>query len=330
MLKVKKILCKLLAIIMVVCAIPTIGTQDVAAAGEVTAQFIDVTRWENCGDIGKGDATLINFKGKYFLVDTGRGFAYGTPGDPLTENMRALASAGIKLTGIIITHAHDDHVGGLEKIIAYNNQIPVLGRKKTSLYYNAAFGTSKMNRISANGPFKKCVAVEPGAIWDVTQNDGVAVSDYEAMTKNGIYVFGSALGKIGNGTSMSADSSTENMYSMMVQIKTNALKGLILGDLYRDGLVAMKTRYSYIFNIPYRFCTVGHHGLRSKNKFTPTDVYNEYAYFYAPLSCSAFVYTSRQDKLTNATNIDNFYALNHYLVVYKGAPTYLSGWQPAF
>lgn len=340
MLKAKKIFCKLLAMVMVICSIPTIGTQDVAAAKKVTAQFIDVTRWENCGEIGKGDATLINFKGQYFLVDTGRGLDYGNNGDPLTENMKTLAAKGIKLTGIIITHPHNDHMGALEKMIALNSKkkFSVLSRNATTLYYNAAFGTSKTLNVVKNGPFKKLVAIEPYSIWDVTQNGGEAITKKEAKSKNGIYVYGTTLGKIGNGTSMSADSMSENIHSMLVQIKTADLKGLILGDLYKEGLTSMVNEYKFILNTTYDFCTIGHHGLRSKNKFSWSCDYNtgkypfvmEYEDFYGPISCKAFVYTAREDKLTNKTYSDIWGTLNHHLVVYKGSVTYLSNSQPSF
>ena len=57
-------------------------------------------------DVGQGDAILIRDAGHAVLVDTGP--------DPVVLR-RALARAGIRsLDGVVLTHAHDDHVGGLD------------------------------------------------------------------------------------------------------------------------------------------------------------------------------------------------------------------------
>ena len=62
-------------------------------------------------DVGQGDATLIQFYDKSFLIDAG-------PLESVPTIIRYLDNLGLrKLNALIITHPHDDHVGGALEIL---------------------------------------------------------------------------------------------------------------------------------------------------------------------------------------------------------------------
>lgn len=70
-----------------------------------------------CGMFG-ANMTLYGHGGKWIAVDCGMGFADETlPGvDILLPDPRFAASLGDDLLGIIITHSHEDHIGGLQHL----------------------------------------------------------------------------------------------------------------------------------------------------------------------------------------------------------------------
>ena len=62
-------------------------------------------------DVGEADAILINSNGKYVLIDSGN----NADGDNLVEYMK---EKGVKkLDYVIGTHAHEDHIGGMDNVI---------------------------------------------------------------------------------------------------------------------------------------------------------------------------------------------------------------------
>ncbi|MFN3550320.1 MAG: ComEC/Rec2 family competence protein [Endomicrobiia bacterium] len=78
-------------------------------------------------DVGQGDATLISFDREQILIDTGPGkgmlIQESEPGKLITEIdagkeiiVPYLKKNNVTLTGIIITHPHSDHFGGLFSI----------------------------------------------------------------------------------------------------------------------------------------------------------------------------------------------------------------------
>lgn len=65
-------------------------------------------------DVGQGDATLIRYKNKLALIDTGPSFEVGEklPFDPLD-----VFGSSCRLSLVIITHPHADHYRGLQRVM---------------------------------------------------------------------------------------------------------------------------------------------------------------------------------------------------------------------
>ena len=100
----KKFLCLFLLILIAAgcCSCTPKDAAQPGVSGSMTVYFIDV---------GQGDCTLIESAGRFMLIDSGETEYADTVLD-------FLHSRGVeKLTYVIATHPHSDHVGGLRKII---------------------------------------------------------------------------------------------------------------------------------------------------------------------------------------------------------------------
>ena len=62
-------------------------------------------------DVGEADSTLINSNNHYMLIDAGN----NEDGEKLVNYLKSLGVS--KLDYVILTHAHEDHVGGMDNII---------------------------------------------------------------------------------------------------------------------------------------------------------------------------------------------------------------------
>jgi len=80
-----------------------------------------------------GFAALIEYRGHTLLMDAG--------GDPLIlrRNMDSLGIAPSRIEAIVLTHAHDDHAGGLQALVE--------GRVRRPLYVLGAFPQAVRDRL---------------------------------------------------------------------------------------------------------------------------------------------------------------------------------------
>lgn len=91
---------------------------------------------------GVGDVTknmhLYIYRDEILIVDCGMGFADNTmPGvDLLIPDISFLKKTDKKIVGMVLTHGHEDHIGGLPFILPSLPNFPVYGTKLTAAFAN--------------------------------------------------------------------------------------------------------------------------------------------------------------------------------------------------
>lgn len=108
--------------------------------------------------------TLIGFNGRWILVDAGATFAAadnseaaefatalgGTMG-PIIPDLNSVKDIIPKIDGIVLTHAHEDHIGSLSLIHRFKDHWP--GIERVKLYatsYTAAIVRTRLQEIGSN------------------------------------------------------------------------------------------------------------------------------------------------------------------------------------
>lgn len=99
----KRILPLLLALALLLSACGAVPQSPAKAEGTLTVHFLDV---------GQADCALVELNGQYLLIDGGN-----------KEDSQLVVSfleqQGVEeLEGVVCTHAHEDHVGGLPGVLA--------------------------------------------------------------------------------------------------------------------------------------------------------------------------------------------------------------------
>ena len=309
--KMKRNLLKLFMLMMVMCASVLFNAKEASAASKTTVEFINVATKANTNGKYKGDATLIKYKDKYFLIDTGYGYAFGTSSDPLTKGLNSLVGNGGYLSGIIITHSHSDHYGALSKIL--DTSVVKKGSVKnggTTIYYNDTYVETNLTKALTKARNKGIAtqSVKKGSVCNAyTGNTNTYAT---ARSNNGLYIYGAAMDLISN------DAYGENQSSMVVQLKADKLKGIFLGDLQIKGMNAMKNKYGdNIMAVDYDICKVGHHGLRTENSEL-SGIDSEVKNFYMKFKAEDYIFTVHKDHVPkNYMHRHNY--LKEAIIYYK-------------
>ena len=315
--KITNFFVKISVLFILVNAEMIFNVEEVAAAAQTSVEFINVATSANTDGSHKGDSVLVKYKNKYFLIDTGHGYAYGQSSDPLTKKLNALAANGSYLSGIIISHSHYDHMGALSKIIASNVvKKGSVANNGTTIYYNNTYVNGGM-KTAIEAAKKKGVTTQAVDAFKIYNASTGNKNSYATVKENnGLYVYGASA------SLTSTESYEVNQCSMVVQLKSEKLNALFLGDLYLKGLRQMEAQYGQkIMGIDYDVCKVGHHGLRSTNH-TLQNIANEYNDYYSKFKAEHYIFTTYKSRAESSE-----FKVNHLFLkgeLDKIAKTYYS------
>lgn len=95
------------------------------------------------------------------IVDCGIGFPepdmYGV--DLIIPDVRYLLNKKDKIRGLVLTHGHDDHIGGLPYILPKLGRFPLYGTTLTSAFANIKLREAKIKNQVLRVPFDKTISV---------------------------------------------------------------------------------------------------------------------------------------------------------------------------
>jgi len=161
---------------------------------EVIPGVIQLSRWWDQADLGS-NVYLIDAGGELALVDTG----FKGKEQLITERVRSLGFSASRITAIIITHHHPDHIGGLAglveltkaKVIAHvadapfvDGRLPQPGPSRPGWLCRAA---RPFNRLLATLPVK--VDIEVGDGDELPLAGGISILHTPGHTPGSICVF---------------------------------------------------------------------------------------------------------------------------------------------
>ena len=192
-------------------------------------------------DVGQGDSALvITPHGRAFMVDTG-GVREGSYDIGSRVDVPYLLHYGVqKLDYIFLTHAHDDHAGGVKGILT---KIPVgaigIGHEGAEDYLQA-FGTGKIGKIK-----KLLVPLQEGSSIEL---DGVRIDMLYSPESRKVQE--------------SQLQATGNEFSNLIRVSYGEASFLFTGDLVAEQEQQVLANGT---NVASTVLKVGHHGSRTSS-----------------------------------------------------------------
>jgi len=212
---------RMLQVVLVLCAV-------VAAQGQRSDKlrvfFIDVEG---------GQATLfVTPEGESLLIDTGWPGSAGRDADRIVAEAKKAGLA--KIDYVLITHFHDDHVGGVPQLVA---RMPVgtfidHGPNRELDHGVTERGYAEYKKVLAAGGSKH-ITVKPGDVLPIKGFRATVVSADGALIAKPLAGAGQPNAACQSSPAKPADQ-TENARSLGIEIDFGKLKMVDLGDLTWD------------------------------------------------------------------------------------------------
>ena len=181
-------------------------------------------------DVEGGQATLfVSPTGQSLLVDTGWGGHNGRDADRIVE---AAKEAGLsRIDTVLITHYHDDHVTGLQQLMA---RIPVgTFYDHGAVYEKSAHIDELYAQYLSVSKGHKRVSPRAGEALNLSGFDALAISSDGVVMKKALPGAGKPNSLCKDLPSLSADT-TENGHSLGIVIRFAGINILDAGDLTMD------------------------------------------------------------------------------------------------
>jgi competence protein ComEC len=208
-------------------------------------------------DVEGGQATLfVPAGGQSLLIDTGWQDNNGRDADRIAAVAKQAGLA--KIDYVLITHFHDDHVGGVPQLVA---RIPVgtfidHGENRELDHGAAEHNYAEYQKVLATGRYKRIVA-KPGDVLPIQGLTATVVSaDGELISRP--LVGGGQQNEACATSPIKPADQTENSRSLGISIQFGKLKLLDLGDLTSDkerGLMCPVNKIGHV-----DLLIVSHHG----------------------------------------------------------------------
>jgi beta-lactamase superfamily II metal-dependent hydrolase len=234
-------------VLPVVLAIGSALTANAQSAGKLKIFFMDVEG---------GQATLfVTPAGESLLIDTGWPGNNGRDADRIVAEAK---KAGLsKIDYVLITHYHDDHVGGVPQLVA---RIPVgtfidHGPNR-ELTPGVDHDYAEYQKVLATGKSKHLV-LKPGDVLPIKGFHATVISADGALIAHSLSGAGQPNEACKTSPTKPADQ-TENARSLGIEIDFGKLKLLDLGDLTWDKEMELMCPTNKLGKID--ILVVSHHG----------------------------------------------------------------------
>ncbi|MBF4631174.1 ribonuclease J [Clavibacter phaseoli] len=122
---------------------------DIAKPGRLPRGGLRVTPLGGLGDVGR-NMTLFEYEGELLIVDCGVLFPEESqPGiNVILPDFSTLRGRLDKITGIVLTHGHEDHIGGVPYLLQERPDIPVIGSRLTLAFISAKLEEHKIKPVT--------------------------------------------------------------------------------------------------------------------------------------------------------------------------------------